>query len=280
VQQLALFERDRQIVSRPDAQDAAIESRRVDPSPTAQPGLFDEDTQQRTALSRALSAGAFDEALDLVDWLADSGSQSTGQESPRQHVCLARDVLAGGSLERAAHHLSALSRTDLANPWLSEACAGFVRVAVARHGADRLAAAADARGLALLVNIVAAMADDGFGPQAARNLLRDALLQEASLDADDFDDAAVRDLLGEHGHPVWLASLGALRGLWQVARPTESQVQAIDVEAVVPAAEAARAREFWLCYGATRWDRRSGVVHAARRRMKALNPALHAMRYA
>lgn len=121
---------------------------------------------------------------------------------------------------------------------------------------------------------------EGGGLAAARALVRDLLLDGRELQPEDFThDTALADLLGEHWPAAWLACLGALRRLWP-APPVDAAAMAAfrDRAFVPPSSETEAAQDFWRCLRLARTaDVPEGVLHEARRRMKTLNPEMHAL---
>jgi len=115
----------------------------------------------------------------------------------------------------------------------------------------------------------------GAGLEASQ-LVRDALLSGLSPISGDFEDETLRDLLAEDYSPVWLACLGALRGLWSVAA-AESLERAPSL-LPVPADDEERGRQFWLCL---RWavarDHTDVLALDAKKRMRQLNVDFHGL---
>ena len=132
---------------------------------------------------------------------------------------------------------------------------------------------------------VAAAADSGgdglprAGRHRARGLVRDALLAGRALSSPEFAyDEAVADLLAEDFSPPWLACLGLIRRLWSGPPPDAGHGESFSSTAAdVPSPEGA-ARDFWRCLGvAESEDCPDERLHDARRRMKQLQPGLHAL---
>ena len=108
-----------------------------------------------------------------------------------------------------------------------------------------------------------------------RNVVRDALLLGQDIRPLDLEDEAVSDLLSEDLAPRWLACLGAIRRLWPLPRPESQEIDAFD--SVDPVEDDERALAFWKCLcvalGRSVNER---PLREARKRMKRLNPELHA----
>lgn len=108
------------------------------------------------------------------------------------------------------------------------------------------------------------------GRRAARSLVRDSLLAGHPLEALDFrDDAPLADLLAEDRDPRWLACLGRIRRLWPSVPPRAPECDSrVDHPAVA----------FWDCLRlAESAECPDELRQQARRRMKQLDPELHAL---
>jgi hypothetical protein len=117
------------------------------------------------------------------------------------------------------------------------------------------------------------------GRREARALVRDALLAGRPLEAFDFrDDPAVADLLAEDRDPRWLACLGRIRRLWPSTPPRGAEREGLG-EVAGGAEEADHpALAFWGCLRlAESPDCPDDLRQQARRRMKQLDPELHAL---
>jgi hypothetical protein len=109
----------------------------------------------------------------------------------------------------------------------------------------------------------------------AAALLRDALLEGCEPAPGDFDDDRLVDLLAEDYGPVWLACLGALRHLWPVPPADASELAPCVVDSQD---DDERGREFWACLRRTvSCGRDDPAAVAARKRMKQLDPDMHAL---
>ena len=113
----------------------------------------------------------------------------------------------------------------------------------------------------------------------ARRLVRDALLAGRRLESLDFRwDEALADLLAEDDPPPWLACLGVIRRLWPAPGPSSEDLDLLSGPFVEPASPEPAALAFWSCLRAAEdRDCAEGALHEARRRMKRLRPALHAL---
>jgi hypothetical protein len=109
--------------------------------------------------------------------------------------------------------------------------------------------------------------------------VRDSLLAGRALDALDFrEDEALADLLAENLRPRWLACLGRLRRLWPRCPPAESELETLRELARGDIGNEDPAIAFWHCMRlAESPDCPDDLRHQARRRMKQLHPALHAL---
>lgn len=231
--------------------------------------LFDDLAALRRDLEAAIERGAFEEALALRERL----DEEYGATAVAAYAFL--DAL-GAELWRLAPRevlaASAEVECDLvAQPALGEHVRRSVLSRlIATHGAEALVAdAPDA--LPAVVNALAE--DDEKERGLARRLVRDALLERRSLEPLDFRDSALRDLLAEDMSPSWLACLGVVRRLWPVTPAGDAAPDADDGQD-----DDARARAFWCCLHVTEdHDAPEAALHDARRRMKRLNPALHAL---
>jgi len=117
------------------------------------------------------------------------------------------------------------------------------------------------------------------GRRRARALVRDALLAGRDLSSLDFaHDQRVADLLAEEFSPRWLACLGLIRRLWTAPRPGAADLLSFSNEAVETPPCDDPALEFWRCLQVAECgDCLDRPLHEARRRMKRLQPGLHAL---
>ena len=117
------------------------------------------------------------------------------------------------------------------------------------------------------------------GRRAARSLVRDSLLAGHPLEALDFqDDVPLADLLAEDRDPRWLACLGRIRRLWPSVPPRASEWNTLGQVASGEARVDHPALAFWDCLRlAERAECPDELRQQARRRMKQLEPELHAL---
>lgn len=131
--------------------------------------------------------------------------------------------------------------------------------------------------------LVRAVSGPGRTPQEgrleARGLVRDSLLAGRTLDALDFhEDEALADLLAEDVPPRWLACLGRIRRLWPSSPVRDSEWEAMGAIARSEAGNEDPAMAFWQCLRvAESPDCPDDLRLQARRRMKQLQPDLHAL---
>ena len=154
-------------------------------------------------------------------------------------------------------------------------CDGGLSRLLERHAPADLVLVAPAM-LAPLTNrpCVGVGTDDPL-PADAAALVRDALLRGCAPAPEGFTEDRVVDLLAENYGPVWLACLGALRHLWPVPPADSGELAPSIVDAQD---DDARGRQFWECLRRTvscGRDDPAGV--AARKRMKQLDPDMHAL---
>ena len=114
----------------------------------------------------------------------------------------------------------------------------------------------------------------------AREIVRDALLAGHLWRPRDFEDPELADILGEDYDERWLASLGAIRGLWPRTQLDENEIEELEQRLSDPDPEddSERAISFWSCLCLARAGTSVSelAVHEARKRMKRLNQELHA----
>jgi hypothetical protein len=110
-------------------------------------------------------------------------------------------------------------------------------------------------------------------------LVRDALRGGRRLESVDFDwDRALAELLAEDETPAWLACLGALRRLWPASRPAVDVVAQLSTPFREPPSAEEAGVLFWSCLQAAEdRDCPEPLLLEARRRMKRLSPAFHAL---
>lgn len=243
--------------------------------------LFDDYVQLRRDLHGAIEAGAFERALELREQL------DATYADPDTEPFAFLDELAGDLWQRSPREVLAVGLEIGSDPFIPSSLAASVPRAVvlrlvAQHGVETvLADAPDALPAVFGALSPPALEPDDVdvdtpGRARARCLVRDALLAGRSLEPLDFHDPGVRDLLAEDLSPRWLACLGVVRRLWpSVPRDdgNDGSDDAIDADGD----DDAHAATFWRCLQITE-DHAAprDAVHAARKRMKRLNPALHA----
>jgi hypothetical protein len=117
------------------------------------------------------------------------------------------------------------------------------------------------------------------GLRAARSLVRDSLLAGHALEPLDLqDDTPLADLLAEDRDPRWLACLGRIRRLWPSDPPCASEWTSLGQIARGEAPVDHPALAFWDCLRlAERAECPDELRQLARRRMKQLEPELHAL---
>lgn len=236
--------------------------------------LFTPLTIHRTALERAVTEGDFVEAVRLRDSLsAEYGHAAV----PDGHACL--DILATCTRDLSdLPGVLAVSRAALnavASPERrKQATRGLLAHLVERVELGEIARC-DNTGVPELANFLYESGRMGD----SRCLIRDALLRRVDIPPDALEDPRARDLLAETLAPSWLACLGVLRGVWPAPPPEEPELTAIAAALAhpLPASEADSALSFWECLrlAALRHRLSESLLHATRRRMKALHPEFH-----
>ena len=119
-----------------------------------------------------------------------------------------------------------------------------------------------------------------------RKVVRDALLVGCDIRPLDLEDEALLDLLSEDLAPRWLACLGGLRRLLPLPPLEPEEVAAFELETsasdpretLKPLEDAEQALSFWRCLRVARLGSsvNERLRQEARKRMKRLNPELHA----
>lgn len=245
------------------------------PQPAGQRDLFASETAARDQAHAALIELNATRALELLaDW--DVVGDDPGASLVRR-VCRRLD----GRIEFLTNSLiETLALVE------SESAGSSLAHSLKRGLACRLAQAPHLDGLATAPHPVLAVvltevwpAEGGYSAPA-RALVRDLLLRGSCLGPGMVPDRAVKAVLAEDRHPVWLASIGAIRGVWRAAHALTDHELARLTEDPIPTDEAGRAHQFWFCLAAGS-DQRVSLERrsAARRRMKALDADLHAQRY-
>ena len=121
-------------------------------------------------------------------------------------------------------------------------------------------------------------------PTEGGRAVRNALLLGCDIRPLDLEDEALSDLLSEDLPPRWLACLGGLRRIWPLPRPEPHEVAAFEREMrasapLEPLEDDERALSFWRCLCVARLGSsvNERLLQEARKRMKRLNPELHAV---
>ena len=238
--------------------------------------LFEDRAVLLRGLDHALEQGEFEEALRVLRSLeAVYGPPADGPPSP----CL--ESLARISWERPGEALDTwVSIEPVLRPGPRRRIRTGVFVRLLRsHAPDALVQARPECLPALAAFLESAPGrPEGEGRREARRLVREALLEGRTLEPLDFrHDKPVAEVLAEDMSPRWLACLGAVRRLWPA--PPLPAAEADNLVARQPDAAAADdpALAFWRCLRVAETPACSDeVLHEARRRMKALQPELHA----
>lgn len=249
-------------------------------SAAALPGqrkLFTAERELIGQIEAALSSGRFEDARRYRDALVALEGPSNGTRALGTLDVVGDTGFWDRPLAVVLSDWLTLAQQLEALPNLRRVIAdgGLARL-LERHGPIELVREAPAM-LAPLTNRLCggSRADDVIQTEAA-TLLRDALLDGCNPDPADFDDDRLVDLLAEGLPPVWLACLGALRQLWPVPSADPSELRtptATDSEG-----EDERGRQFWACLRCTvSCGRDDPAAVAARKRMKQLQPDMHAL---
>lgn len=254
----------------------------VGPSPAGiddrQLPLFSDAAVLRRDLDHAVATGDLDQALSLYrDAIETFGSGGVGGAYGFLNALGPETwaLPAGTAMERWVE----VDRSMAPRPILRRGIRdGVFRRLLERHAAATLAVERPDIIGPLCAALVSLHAPSG--ELSARVLIRDLLLEARELDPSQFPhDTAVADLLGEHLTPVWQACLGALRRLWPVPPMSAADLACLDARPfVAPPADEAAAQEFWNCLRVARTrEVPETLLHEVRRRMKSLNPEMHAL---
>ena len=272
--QLALF--DVEPRPQPLSEDPIEPAPAVPESATEQLELFAERARLARELDAALAQGDFACARDVRREFEDLYGPS-------------RESAALGFLDELAQELAS-PLPEVAVPAWHEVALGLgrhlrlrrlVTDGVLGRLADSYAAAAllshAADALPELAETLARRAPEGEAQ--ARQLARDALLAGRLVDPRDFAwDEAMVDLLAEDEEPRWLASLGLVRRMWRAPQPAPADLDAVREPFVTPESPDAAALAFWSCLLVAEHVRDDeATLHEARRRLKRLRPAFHAL---
>lgn len=242
--------------------------------------LFAERARLARDLEGALRGGDFPEARRLCR-LFEETYGVTGETRALGFLEGLADALASPLPEEALRVWRALDSGIETHPWLRRLLReGVFRRLLRSHSADNLASVSPGS-LPALAWVLASgpEASPEDGQREARRLVRDALLAGRRLESLDFPwDEALADLLAENDAPPWLACLGAIRRLWPAPRPASEDFDVLSRPFVEPASQEQAALAFWSCLRAAEdRDCAEGALHEARRRMKRLRPAFHAL---
>ena len=280
--QLALFVTERRSLPAAasladDSGERTSDGPRVTDSDDRQIELFAPAVVLARDLERALARGQFEEAARLRGVIRETFGHSFETESlgflDRLDGCLWRRP-PGEALSvwteidihlRERTHLRARLRDGV-----------FARL-LESHSPETLVEAMP-ECLAALALVLACSPDASEGGRRARRLVRDALLAGYCLEPLDFDhDEALADVLAEDLPPRWLACLGFIRRLWAPAQPGTDPT-AFSSPLAGERSDDEAALEFWHCLQiADNAACADELLHEARRRMKRLQPELHAL---
>jgi hypothetical protein len=242
-----------------------------------QPSLFQRPVMLRVDLDAAIADGRFEDArrcyLELVgDWGESAVPSDTSFVAALDLSIFDRPI--GELLDRWRRLTDehCLGRGACQRAWrgLIVRCRGAF--------SPQALAAVRPECLPHIANALWTTAGDAPGASTeARELVRDTLCEGHELRAEDFLDGAVRDLLSENLEPEWLASLGALRRVWSV-----TVVDGTEAATVLQRQTGTDRREFgrwfWDCLCVARSPTTTDALRQeARRRMKRLDPELHAI---
>jgi hypothetical protein len=256
-------------------------------APAAAPGSAVDDRQldlfaDRAVLSRELDAAITGGRFEAVAALRARVEEDFGSDAARSLAPLAR--FAGIAWDPPETPLSVwvdVDRLLAGHPQLREQVRTgvFGRLLQSQHPARLLVARPEC--LPALARVLRERPDrpPEEGRRDARALVRDSLLAGRLLEALDFrDDPAVADLLAEDRDPRWLACLGRIRRLWPSTPPRGAEWEGLGQLARGAASADHPALAFWGCLRlAESPDCRDDLGQQARRRMKQLDPELHAL---
>lgn len=249
-----------------------------DHAPSSQLLLFTDRVVLVEALRRAAISGEYEEAGRIEERLRSGWCE---EAVPAELRFVRR--LGPGFLERAARPGEALEAWADIERSVSPGTvlwkrmrAGFFGRLLSRHSAESVAGLHPGA-----LRLVVATLIDLDRAADGRRLVRDALVAGARIDLDGVEDPPVVDLLAEELGACWLASLGAIRKLWPLPRPTPEETRSIAGAIHDPLLpdEEGRAMDFWdtLRLAELRGAIGEPLLHAARKRLKILNGDLHAL---
>jgi hypothetical protein len=249
-----------------------------DPAPSSQLLLFTDRVVLVEALRRSAISGDYEEAARIEERLR-AGWREEAVPAELRFV----RTLGPGFREIAGRPAEALEAwADIERSvgpgtvlWRRMRNGFFGRL-LSRHSAGSLAGLHPGA-----LRLVVATLRDLDRAADGRILVRDALVAGARIDLDGVEDPPVADLLAEELGARWLASLGAIRGLWPLTRPTPEETGSIAaaVHDPLPPDEEGRAMAFWESLRLAELHGSIGepLLHAARKRLKILNGELHAL---
>ena len=241
-----------------------------------QRGLFTAERELVGQIEAALASGRFDDARRHRDALVALEGPST-----RTRELGTLDVVGDvGFWDRplpvVLNDWLALHRHLDALPNLRRLiCDGGLSRLLEHHAPTELVQAAPAMLAPLTNRLCASVGTDERLPVEAAALVRDALVGGCEPAPGDFDDDRFVDLLAENHGPVWLACLGALRHLWPVPPADSSELAPWVLDSQD---DDERGRQFWACLRrVVSCGRDDPAAVAARKRMKQLDAAMHAL---
>ena len=245
------------------------------PADERQLGLFADRVAIEREIDHALHVGDFEEALRLREI-----HRETYGAAPATAGLGFLDILGANPWGRPpAEALSAWEAADedlRDRPVLRRRVRdGFFRRLLAVNEMAELAKHPSCVGALLSFLTSEARAAGSDRSTEARRLVRDLLLSDRPIAAVGIErDAPLADLLAEDMTPRWLACLGAVRRLWPVPAATALDLPAF--EGGLASEEAAL--RFWQCLRVAETPGRpEALLLEARRRMKRLQPDLHAL---
>ena len=242
-----------------------------------QRGLFTAERELVGQIEAALASGRFEDARRHRDALVALGGPSTRTRELSTLEVVGDAGFWDRPLPVVLNEWLTLQRHLDALPNLRRLiCDGGLSRLLERHSPTELVKAS----LAMLAPITNRLSTGvGAGdplPAEAAAVLRDSLLGGCDPDPGEFDDDRLVDLLAENHCPAWLACLGALRHLWPV--PPADAASELAPTAGDCQDDDERGRQFWACLQRTvSCSRDAPAAVAARKRMKQLDPDMHAL---
>jgi hypothetical protein len=238
--------------------------------------LFTAERELLGLLESALLDGRFEEARELRDSLAsrEGASRDTVELSVLEQ--LGQPAFWAQPVDACIDRWLELDGRWEPRPGMkAQVRDGVLRRLVLAFGADAAVRVRPSL-LPAVVNLLGKEAIDDEHA-AAEALLRDALAAGLIAPSGEFDDPRFVDLLAEDRPPTWLACIGTLNRLWAVPGLSADEL-ALSLPLLPPEEDdEERGAQFWLCLRmAVSHPRDSVGIAEARKRMKALDPALHA----